>query len=235
MRVLAIETATAEVGLAIADEAGIVAELRLRAGRRHAEVLNLGVTDLLDLSATLLGDIAALAVDIGPGLFTGIRVGVAAAKGFAMGLDKPIVALTSLQIIASACATFGQQDALGVVDLRRGEVAWQIPGSAPSHGPPEALIESLANLETGGHRLFLAGDGALRYATQLRNALGKRVAIGGSDLAAPPVASLAVRAITEVAAGRAVDAAEVLPEYLRDADVRINWSTRHDSPRQADR
>jgi tRNA threonylcarbamoyladenosine biosynthesis protein TsaB len=264
--ILAIETATLSVGAALANENGLLAAFEVRAGRRHAELLHGVVMSVLEVTGLGFGDLDCIAVDVGPGLFTGIRVGVAAAKGFAVALGVPVVGLTSLEILASACRATGDHDAVGVVDLRRGEVAWAMPSAedAPGvsrHGPPELLAAELAErlaagagggtaggagaassgrerpvlagesaLSSGREPIVLAGDGAIRYAEILTAGRYGRVLVAGPELAAPPVASLAVRGMTELAAGRAVDPLAVRPTYLREADVRINWTTRHDAP-----
>jgi tRNA threonylcarbamoyladenosine biosynthesis protein TsaB len=279
--ILAIETATLSVGAALANENGLLAAFEVRAGRRHAELLHGVVMSVLEVTGLGFGDLDCIAVDVGPGLFTGIRVGVAAAKGFAVALGVPVVGLTSLEILASACRATGDHDAVGVVDLRRGEVAWAMPSAedAPGvsrHGPPELLAAELAErlaagagggtaggagaassgrerpvlagesalsggrersvlagesaLSGGREPIVLAGDGAIRYAEILTAGRYGRVLVAGPELAAPPVASLAVRGMTELAAGRAVDPLAVRPTYLREADVRINWTTRHDAP-----
>ena len=237
MSLLAIETATAAVAVALADENGLCAAVEARAGRRHAELLHVAIETILQTTGSAIGDLEGVAVDIGPGLFTGIRVGVAAAKGFAMALGVPVVGLTSLEILLLGCAAAGQEHAVAVVDLRRGEVAWRLSpdtGTAGDrHGTPDDLVEDVSRLVArrgpGEPGLVLAGDGALRYADLLGSAL-PRIAIAGSELAVPPVASLALAARRELESGGGVDAAEVTPRYLREADVRINWTTRHDAP-----
>jgi tRNA threonylcarbamoyladenosine biosynthesis protein TsaB len=197
---------------------------------------------MLDTSGVGFGDLTAIAVDIGPGLFTGIRVGVSAAMGFAVALGLPVVGLTSTDILALGCEAAGQTAAVGVVDLRRGEVAWSLPpveegdSRVNRHGSPAALAEDLVGyldrlgVASATPPLVLAGDGAIRYGEMLTVTFGRRIVIAGPELAVPPVASLALRAVTELSQGRGVDPSDVRPVYLRDADVRINWTTRHDAP-----
>ncbi|MFZ0172420.1 MAG: tRNA (adenosine(37)-N6)-threonylcarbamoyltransferase complex dimerization subunit type 1 TsaB [Acidimicrobiales bacterium] len=243
MTVLALETATSAVATALADEHQLLAAFEIRAGRRHAELLHVAVQAMLETAGVELAELSALAVDVGPGLFTGIRVGVAAAKGYAMALGLPVIALTSLQILALGCEAAGQAGAIGVVDLRRGEVAWSLPpldgGGArvERHGPPAELVgelsahlERIERREGSGRPAVLAGDGALRYGGLLTAALAGRIVLAGPELAVPPVASLALAAVGKLAAGGVLEPSEVRPVYLREADVRINWSTRHDAP-----
>lgn len=230
MRVLAIETAAGDVAAGIGDESGPIAVLAVRAGHRHVELLHPMVAEVCRLAGVGLGELDAVAVDIGPGLFSGIRVGLAAAKGFALGLGIPIVALTSLEIIAAALEPVRQSGSvvLPVVDLRRDEVGWAVAGPGEPLGParlsrPEHVAREVARLVTDGERVVLAGDGARRYADLFPLA----AALAGPELSSPPVASLAVRAVSALAAGAVSDPFDVKPAYLREPDARINWSKMH--------
>ena len=100
MLILAIETATQSVGVALANDHGVVAHLEVRQGRRHAETVVPAVEQLLAHAEASMADITRIAVDVGPGLFTGLRVGVATAKAYALALDVSIVAISSLELVA---------------------------------------------------------------------------------------------------------------------------------------
>ncbi|HXY43568.1 MAG TPA: tRNA (adenosine(37)-N6)-threonylcarbamoyltransferase complex dimerization subunit type 1 TsaB [Acidimicrobiales bacterium] len=241
MTVLALETATSAVATALADEGRLLAAFEVGAGRRHAELLHVAVLATLEAAGIDFADLSAVAVDLGPGLFTGIRVGVAAAKGYAMALGLPVIGFTSLEILELGCEAAGCGTAVGVVDLRRGEVAWSLPAEAgrtrvERHGPPADLVADLAaylerlDRRQGGAPPVLAGDGAIRYRSLFIAALGERIALAGAELSVPPVRSLALGAVSALAAGGGMEASAVRPVYLRDADVRIGWTTRHDAP-----
>ncbi len=231
MIALAIETASLDVGVALADETGPLVVLATRAGRRHAETLHPLVEEACRLAGVTLGDVGGVAVDVGPGLFTGIRVGLAAAKGFAVALGVPLVGLTSLEILHAAmtAASNGTAVVAPMVDLRRGEVAWALgrPGEAlsePRLSPAGEAASALAALAAGGESVIVGGDGARRYS----GLFDPRVAVAGPELAAPPVASLSVRAVASLEAGKASLPMEVQPVYLREPDARINWSKMHE-------
>ena len=104
MLILAIETATQSVGVALANERGVVAHLEVRQGRRHAETVVPAVEQLLAHAEASMAEITRIAVDVGPGLFTGLRVGVATAKAYALALDVPVVAISSLELVAREAA-----------------------------------------------------------------------------------------------------------------------------------
>lgn len=231
MRILAIETATIEVGVAVADETGPLASVTARPGRRQAETLHPAIADVCRIAMITPAELDAIAVDIGPGLFTGLRVGVAAAKALAGALGLPVVTATSLEVLKAACPS-GLGAVIPVIDMRRGEVAWLMPARpAPDVrvGAPAELATELAGLAgpaEGVGPVLLVGDGALRHRELLERAMVPAPVFGGTALAAPPVASLAVLAIAAMKDGRCCDPASVRPFYGREADARINWSSR---------
>jgi tRNA threonylcarbamoyladenosine biosynthesis protein TsaB len=254
--VLALESATEMAGAALADERGVLAAAAV-AGRRHGESLAPAVEFVCARAGVSLGELGGLCVDVGPGLFTGLRVGVATAKGLAFGLGLPVAEVGSLELLAASAAAWeplfagGPPQLVPVVDARRGLVfsarfeagAGDGPGTpgAGRGGPalrrvgddklsaPEQLAEELSAVVRAGRRVVAFGDGARRY-RQLLAAAG--VALAG-HLGAPDTGMLAVLGVERVAAGAVRPAAEVTARYLRPADVRINWErrmTRRPSP-----
>jgi len=180
-----------------------------------------------------LTDLDALVVDVGPGLFTGLRVGVATAKGLAQGLGIGVVGLTSLEVLAAAALEGGWPGPVAaVVDARGGEVfaGWYEGGGGgevvetglPSRRTPEAFAREV---ERAGSGVLAVGDGARRYAGLLEPLGG--VTVAGASLASPRPEVLVALAARRLAAGApALPAAEVRPVYLREPDVRINWVQR---------
>lgn len=223
-RLLAIETATIEVGVAIGSlREGPLATITARGGRRQVETLHPAIEQVCALAGTALGDLAAVAVDTGPGLFTGLRVGLAAAKALAGALGIPVVGVSSLQVLAAACP--GARTVVPVIDMRRGELAWSLPGGAPGFkvGRPEELA---GELSAAGGQPLLVGDGALRYRSELCAASTASLGFAGVESAAPAVASLVVMAAEALENGLCSDPADLRPIYGREADARINWSSR---------
>lgn len=216
---LAIATATPQVSVALVGPEGPAGEVTLRAGRRHGETLAPAIESLTTLIGVDLGRVERVAVDVGPGLFTGLRVGVATAKALASALSLEVVACSSLEVLAHRLRFTGRPVA-AVVDARRGEVFWalyepsgdaMVAATVAEVVDPAVLMEKLAGpaLCTGdGARRYLAGDGRLD------------VAPGEYDH--PSAAALA-----ELASGRPGVAPELItPLYLRGADVRIGWEQR---------
>lgn len=243
MVVLAIESATATAAVALADGDGVLATFSAERGRRHVETLAPAVSLVCRSAGVALGDVSAVAVDVGPGLFTGLRVGMGTAQALGFALGVPLCPATSLEVLARGVATSGLvpgTTVVAVVDARRGEVfaAWfgvtDGAGSAAAveqRGEDAVLSpDALANLLTlttstaPAAPVVVVGDGARRYAAILGGVPGVRVA--GPQWDAPPVSVLALLGVARLAAGAVVAPASLVPRYLRAADTRINWHTR---------
>jgi tRNA threonylcarbamoyladenosine biosynthesis protein TsaB len=226
--VLAIASATTQVSVAIGDpDSGVVGETTLRQGRRHGEVLAPAIESLCRLSDVSLSEVQMIGVDLGPGLFTGLRVGVATAKALASALAVPMVVVSSLDLLAHPLR-FAGRNVVSVIDARRGEVfsARYRPGRAGMARSgeaevlsPDALAARLANL-VDDNGLLIVGDGARRYADTLAGVPG--VAIAGPAFDHPRASTL----IELVPGLPLADIDRVTPTYLRGADVRIGWEER---------
>jgi tRNA threonylcarbamoyladenosine biosynthesis protein TsaB len=230
---VAIETATETVGVAVRTAAGVQAELTLTGRRRHVETLTPALEHLLAQLDLVPHDLGVVAVDIGPGLFTGLRVGVAAAKGLAQSLGTRIVGATSLDILTAGAAASGLRGlVLACVDARRGEVFAAVHEVGPVGSVPEErlavglftpgdLVTALGML--AGSPVHAVGDGALRYADLLRAVPG--VDPGSPGLAFPPPAALLDIARARLDSGEPpVQAAAVVPLYMREADATSNFA-----------
>ena len=233
MNIVAIETATETVGVAVRTESGAEAAFTLRGRRRHVETLAPAMEHLfgqLDLAPT---DLDVVAVDLGPGLFTGLRVGVAAAKGLAQALGIGVVGLSSLDILTRAAAERGQTGhVLAAVDARRGEVFACVrelrAGGAPTEDvigaglfSPEELAAALSKL--GGVRIVGVGDGAQRYAAVLGQVPGVSCVMDALD-SPPPLTLLAMAAERYDAGTPALAPHLVVPLYMREADATSNFA-----------
>jgi tRNA threonylcarbamoyladenosine biosynthesis protein TsaB len=228
MLLIGIETSTAVSSVALGGEQGIVASTLLSRGRGHAEFLVPAARFLVEQSGVSLSAIGGVAVGIGPGLFTGMRVGIATAKGFAQALGVPIVGISSLDLLAFA-VRYTSRLICACIDARRGEVFAafyrQVPGGVQRIGEytvwePERLA---AEVESRVEDVLFIGDGALVY----RGLLPHRRAEFASHADAYPNAG----ALIELALPRFIreetdSLFDLEPLYLRKADAQITWETR---------
>ncbi len=230
--VVAIETATETVGVAVRTAAGVQAEFALTGRRRHVETLTPALEHLLAQVGLVPADLGVVAVDVGPGLFTGLRVGVAAAKALAQSLGIGVVGSTSLEVLTAGAAGAGHRGlVLPCVDARRGEVfaavyelgddgAVVAEPIAPGLYAPADLVAALDEL--GGAPVVAVGDGALRYGTVLQVIPGVRS--DAPALSFPPPAALLGLALDRLEAGAPpAEPASVVPLYMREADATSNY------------
>ncbi|HET6792915.1 MAG TPA: tRNA (adenosine(37)-N6)-threonylcarbamoyltransferase complex dimerization subunit type 1 TsaB [Acidimicrobiales bacterium] len=217
---LAVATATPQVSVALHGPDGPAGAVVVRAGRRHGETLAPAIQSLTSLVGVSLHQLERVAVDTGPGLFTGLRVGVATAKALGSALDLPVVACSSLDILAHPHRHIGRPVA-SVVDARRGEVFWAVyepvaGGMAARSDAAVAAPEVVAAELARNPGVLLTGDGARRY-----------FADGAFDVAPAEYDHPLASVLAELAPSRpALWAEKVTPTYLRGADVRIGWEQR---------
>lgn len=232
MLILGIDTATPQVGCAIGGHEGVLASFHSAKGRRHAETLVPAIDFVRRQARIELHEISAVAVDIGPGLFTGLRVGITTAKTLAMALRVPMVGVSSLDLVAFPLR-WTSRLIVSVIDARRGEVYYsfyrQVPGGIQrltEHclGAPEELCSEIV---ARGEEVLAVGDGAMKYREQLSDLI--RVEICESGLAFPSPGSLVQLAHAQALREQFVNPWELEPLYLRMADVEINWETRERS------
>lgn len=230
MLILGIETATAQVGCAIGGHEGVLALFESARGRRHAETLTPAIEFTCRTAEIDLEEISVVAVDVGPGLFTGLRVGMATAKAIAHALRVPMIGISSLDLLAFPLR-HATRLIVTVVDARRGEVFYafyrQSPGGVqrlgePQVGTPEDLQAELFTLPD---ETVLVGDGALRYRDRLSDGV-RGVEFAEQWLAHPSAAPLVQLAHARALREDWVNPAELAPMYLRKPDAEINWSTR---------
>lgn len=229
MLILGIETATQQVSVAVGGHEGVLGLFEVCRGRRHAETLAPAIQFVCEQADLQLTEISAVAVDVGPGLFTGMRVGLATAKAIAQALRVPMIGISSLDLLAFPLRHSGRALA-AIIDARKGEVFHAcyrpVPGGVQRVGPPAvgSVDDVIADLMARGHDLLCVGDGALRYRDQI--SAGLRCDFAEQFLSHPSAAPLVQLAHARALREEWVNPWEIAPLYLRAPDAQINWSTR---------
>jgi tRNA threonylcarbamoyladenosine biosynthesis protein TsaB len=226
MLVLAIDTATPRVSVAVGRDGEVAGEVSLAGGRRHAEQLAPAIQYLCAEVDVALEQLAVVAVGLGPGLFTGLRVGVTTARVMAQTLRIPMVGVPTLDLIAYPLR-HASRTVVSVVDARRDEVFFAryrpVPGGVQRMGEYEVTTpDGLAGeLAARGEDALLAGDGALRYGEQLGRL--DRVELAGPGAAAPSAGALVELAAARYEREEFSPPNDVHPLYLRRSDAEIEW------------
>ena len=229
MLILGIESAGAQVGCAVGGHEGVLASAHAGRGRRHAEALAPQIDFVRRQAGIEMSEVGAVAVDVGPGLFTGLRVGIATAVALAQGLGVPMIPVPSLDLMAFP-ARWTTRLIVPALDARRGELFTalfrRVPGGIQRVRDANVCTpdELLAELEALDEPMLLLGDGVLRHADGFPSRRGIEMAEQG-------LANPSARALVQLAHARAmreefVQPWELEPIYLRQPDAQINWSTR---------
>lgn len=217
--ILAFETSAKAASVALTEDGKLLGESYQNTGLTHSQTLLVMAQDLLKQCGRAVEDITAVAVAEGPGSFTGVRIGVAAAKGFAWGRELPCYGVSTLEAMAEALGAF-QGYVCPCMDARRSQVYNAL--FSINQGTLRRLREDRAialadlagELETLDGPIFLVGDGSrLAYA-----ALSPRI----PGLVLPPehrmhqrAVGVAILAERKLAAGEPGDGCALTPNYLR--------------------
>lgn len=224
MKILAIETATPASSVALGEGRSVAASAERVDRRGHGSFIVSAVDFCFDQAGWNPGDVDAIAVDVGPGLYTGIRVGVSSAQGIAAALGIPLVPVFSLDAIALRAAT-GHRHVYAVVDARRGEFAVAsyrpVPGGVVKDDPPEIMSPDRfrAMLESDPEEVLVVGDLENLPDETLRGL--HRVKLGRPRF--PEAAALLELAVGRLEKGEFPSPEDVRPLYLREPDVSISW------------
>ena len=229
MLIAGIDTATVQVSVAIGGHEGVLASTQSCRARQHAEVLTPAIQFTCRQARIELSEISVVAVDLGPGLFTGLRVGVAAAKAMAHALNVPMIGVSSLDLLAFP-VRFTSRLIVAAIDARRGELFYafyrQVPGgiqrlSDHRVGSPDDLASELL---AASEECLLVGDGAVRYKEVFEGL--RKTEIVEEGLAYPSASSLVMLAHARALREDWVKPWDLQPLYLRRPDAEINWVTR---------
>jgi tRNA threonylcarbamoyladenosine biosynthesis protein TsaB len=223
--IVAIETATPACAVGVRTTAGVELTRVVDDGRRHTEALTAAMKSLLDEVGLTPRDVNRVVVDRGPGLFTGLRVGIATAIAFSQALGCELVAVTSLEMLAGGAFDSGVRGTLiTCVDARRGEIfaqTFSLDGGVTAVGDPRVTMarEVVSEGLVRGSAATFTGDGVERYR---------------GDFEGQPGATLFDQVVPSVHAGLSlgkvrIPEAVISPLYLREADAIANFTTRERS------
>jgi tRNA threonylcarbamoyladenosine biosynthesis protein TsaB len=229
VHLLALDSSGPRVSVAIGHNGRVRAEVSVDSERRHAEHLAPAIEYLCASAGIEPRAFGAVAVGTGPGLFTGLRVGVTAARAIAQCLSIPVVAVPSLDLVAYPLR-HTMRLVVAVTDARRHEVFYAcyrpVPGGVQritdyAVGPFDAVA---GELTARGEEVLLAGDGALLH----RDAFAglDHVELAGPGAAFPSAAALVELASARIEREEFESAFDVHPLYLRRSDAEILWDAK---------
>jgi len=223
VKLFILDTSTGVFSMALADGPRILAEESGIAGPSSAARLAPAIAGLFAAAGLAPADMDCFAVTVGPGAFTGLRVGIALVKGLAYATAKPVIPLSSLALLAMN-ARQSPIPVCPLFDARKGEVYAALydfatgaePVVAETAADPAAFLRRLE-----GRALFL-GDGALRYRELIEEIVGERAEYADSSINNPRAAAGIALAKNIFSVGGAIPPAQLLPRYLRLSEAELS-------------
>ena len=172
MLILGIDTSTKICTCSIFDsENGVIAETSLSVKKNHSNIVMPIIDNLFKVSDLTINDIDKIAVAIGPGSFTGVRIALGIAKGLAMALNKPLIAVNELDIL-EAIASGNENEIIPLIDARKERVYYKYQNTYID----DYLINLISNFDKNKKYVFV-GDGAINYTNILKDNLGDNAVI----------------------------------------------------------
>jgi len=226
--ILAVETSTPQSSVCLATEQGVVASATLGRGRAHAEFVAPALQFCLRHARVDIAAVSGVAVSLGPGLFTGMRVGIATAQALAHARQLPVVGVSTLDLLALR-VRHARRLIASVVDARRGELFWgfyrAVPGGVQRTGDVRVgrAATLAAEVEALRTEVLAVGDGALVARAELESV---GVEVGSPSLAHPSAEALAELALPRFLREETQRAEDLRPVYVRRPDARIGWRNR---------
>lgn len=219
MKVLAVDTSTKMGSAALTEDDRLIAQIQLNVEVTHTERLLPAIQILLEQAGWNLENLEGLALAIGPGSFTGLRVGLATMKGFAQAQNLPLVGVSSL--LALACnGSAGDQPVLACLDAHRGEVyaaAYLKMENVLEEQSikPDLLCKPLKKIGP----CWLIGDGVVRYRQIFEDQLGEAARFAPELLMRPEAKWVAWLAAPDLRRGEGRNWQGLVPNYLRPSDA----------------
>lgn len=225
MRILGIDTSTKYAGVAVVENRVLIAQSTLQFMASHSEKLLPEIAHILEIMKIPIETIDYYAVTVGPGSFTGLRVGISTVKGLAFATRKNVIPISTLEVIARGFIHV-EYPICPILDARKKEVysalfQWEngklLRIKRDSVLTPEALTEWIK-----GKTLF-AGDGLSIYKDKLQQLFGEKAIFAESIYNIPSSAIVALMGFEKAEEGKFISARDLSPLYLRKSEAEIKF------------
>jgi len=231
MYILGIETSTKTGSVAVMSEKGVAAQYSLNIEVTHSERLMATVDRVLADTGMTISQLDGFAVAIGPGSFTGLRIGLSTVKGLALAVNKPLVVVPTLLALASN-VPYPAYPVCPMLDARKKEVymaLYVFDGSTLRQEMSEAVIpvSQLGNRISG--KTIFTGEAAYIHRAELERLFGDQALIAPRSVVLPSAATIAEIGLEMLNSGRQSDPDSLIPLYIRRPEAEVAWEKRAQS------
>ncbi len=225
MKVLGIDTSTSCGSIGLIDDGKVISEYLLDCPETHSERLLRGIDFILKDAHLSIKEIDGWAVSIGPGSFTGLRIGISTIKGLALATQKPVAGVSTLDVLAFQVSPTPYL-ICPIMDARRGEIYtafYRYDENSLKRVSiyrvlkPEELVHQIKE------KTLLVGDGIKNYGQYFQSVLPSFVLYPPIPLHLPHGSSLALLGFECLRKGESLDLASFTPLYIRPSDAELKW------------
>lgn len=232
MYILGIETSTKTGSIAVVSESGVIAQYSLNIEVTHSERLMSTVDRVLTDTGIPMPNIDGFAVAIGPGSFTGLRIGLATVKGLALALGKPVAAVPTLQALAAALP-YAAYPVCPMLDARKNEVyaaLYRFEGARMVQVMAEEAVpvRDLAGKISG--KILFTGEASVIYRSELERQFPEKALFAPLAAVLPSAAAVAEIGLALIENGQQSDPETLAPLYIRRPEAEVAWEKRQRSP-----
>lgn len=230
MTILALDTSSLVSSVALVNPTTLLAELTIQIRKTHSEQLMPHIAQLLEFAGIKPNELEAIAVSIGPGSFTGLRIGLATAKAIAYAQAKPLIGVPTLDALAYSCTVPGVM-VMPLLDAQKDNVYYAVyrwQGNRLETIEPAAvgnIDETLARLSAAGVPVLTLGEAAVQYAGKLKIYPGLIAA--PPHLTIPRAANVGMLAVQMMSQGIQHNVMDLEPVYIRRSEAEELWEKRH--------
>lgn len=231
MYLLGIETSTKTGSVAIVSEEGVIAQYSLNIEVTHSERLMATVDRVLTDTGFTMADMDGYAVAIGPGSFTGLRIGLSAIKGLALVTGKPVAAVPTLKALAWNLP-YAAYPVCPMLDARKNEVyaaTYRFEGPALVYGMAESAISLSRLSERISEKTLFTGEASQLFRGDIKKIFGDRALFAPISAILPSAASVAEIGLDMVKSGKQAEPDNLTPMYIRRPEAEVVWEKRSQS------
>jgi tRNA threonylcarbamoyladenosine biosynthesis protein TsaB len=230
MRILSIDTSTNSASAALLEDTELIVEVFVNLGTNHSTTLLPAVQEICCLSGVHVGDMDLFVCTIGPGSFTGIRIGVATVKGFAFAAEKPVIGVSTLDTLAWNLA--GSRNLVcPMLDARKNQVYTALYSPDGNYMLRRMGDETVADvrdfLQSIDREVVFLGDGAEKYSDIIKETLPGKAYFTAGPQNRIRASMAGILGGIKYHAGERMDAVSLMPKYLRlsEAEMKMGQSS----------
>lgn len=232
MKILALDSATKSCSAAVMNAGTLAAELVTQNDETHSKHLMKLVDKVLEMANLRVGELDGMAVTVGPGSFTGLRIGVSTIKGLAQALGKPVVGISSLDALAWQC---GDRSLLicALLDARKGEVysaTYRFRNKILTQISRAKATTPIAAVEAIKEPCVFIGNGAELYREDISRLMGDCACFALEGQHIIRASSVGFLSMQKFETGDTNAAASLVPQYIRKSDAELNLGNKSARP-----